>query len=58
MQYLILIAVGVGLYFLSNWILERIEKTAGRTLDYRSLYFFGIFFMLLILAFYLIRRFF
>jgi len=32
----------VALYFVADWLLDRLEKTLGRRLEYRSLVFFGI----------------
>ena len=43
-----------GLYLLSDWILERVEVTAGRRLQHRSLVFFSILLTLAITSFALI----
>ncbi len=42
------------LYLLSDWILERVEVTAGRRLQYRSLVFFSILLTLAVTSFALI----
>ena len=42
------------LYLLSDWILERVEVTAGRRFQYRSLVFFSILLTLAITSFALI----
>lgn len=34
--------IGIGLYFLSDWLLNRIEAMFGRRLEYRSVVFFVI----------------
>jgi hypothetical protein len=47
--------VAALLYLVSNWIVERLEVTAGRRFEYRSLLFFGILLGLALLSFYLIR---
>jgi hypothetical protein len=42
------------LYLLSDWILERVEVTAGRRFQYRSLVFFSILLALSVTSFTLI----
>jgi Ca2+/Na+ antiporter len=49
--------VAILLYFASDWLVRRIEAAAGRTLEYRSLLFFGILLVLALATFALIRRF-
>ena len=44
----------VALYLLSDWILERVEVTAGRRLQHRSLVFFSIHLTLALTSFALI----
>jgi hypothetical protein len=46
----------VALYLLSDWILERVEVTAGRRLQYRSLVFFSILLTLAMTSFALISH--
>jgi hypothetical protein len=47
--------VAAALYLLSQWILDRIEISAGRRFEYRSVLFFGILLVLAMISFYLIR---
>ena len=47
--------VGLGLYFLSDWILNQIEIRRGERFEQRSLIFFGIALVLALIAFRLIR---
>jgi hypothetical protein len=42
------------LYLMSDWILERVEVTAGRRFQYRSLIFFCILFTLAMTSFALV----
>jgi hypothetical protein len=46
----------VVLYLLSDWILERVEVTAGRRFQYRSLVFFSILLTLAMTSFALISH--
>ena len=46
------------LYFLSDWILQRMEISAGRRFEYRSFIFFFILLFLALLCFSAIRLFF
>jgi hypothetical protein len=48
--------VAVFLYVAADWILDRIEITVGRRLEYRSLAFFVILLALALISFALIRR--
>ena len=45
-----------ALYLLSDWILERVEVTAGRRFQHRSLVFFSILLTLAITSFALISH--
>jgi hypothetical protein len=47
--------VAALLYLLSNWILDRIEISAGRRFEYRSVLFFAILLTLAMISFLLIR---
>jgi len=49
--------VGIGLYFLSDWILDRIETVRGRRLENRSLVFFVIILVLALISFQIIGHF-
>ena len=46
--------VGIGLYFVSDWILDRIEIRRGARLEYRSLIFFAIILALALVTFQLL----
>jgi predicted PurR-regulated permease PerM len=46
----------IALYFISNWLLERVEVAIGRRLENRSLVFFFILLTLALVSFALIRR--
>ena len=48
---------GIGLYFASDWILDRIETRRGRRLENRSLIFFVIILVLALISFQLISHF-
>ena len=47
--------VGLILYLLADWLLNRIEILMKRRLEYRTLVFFGILFGLALVVFPLIR---
>lgn len=47
----------VALYFLSDWLLDLLERRLGRRLEYRSLVFFGIILALALLVSRLVARF-
>jgi hypothetical protein len=49
--------VGIGLYFVSDWILDRIEIARGRRLENRSVVFFVIILVLALITFQLIGHF-
>ena len=42
MAYLYFTVVAILLYFLSDWILNKIEQRVGKRLEYRSVIFFVI----------------
>lgn len=42
MEILYYTLIGIGLYFTSDWLLNRIEDMYGKRLEYRSLVFFAI----------------
>ena len=48
--------VGIALYFVSDWILERVEVTAGRRFEHRSLVFFAILLTLALITFAVIQQ--
>ena len=47
----------LGLYFVSDWILNQIEIRRGERFEHRSLIFFGIILVLALTTFHLIRTF-
>ena len=47
--------VAIVLYFVSDWILNRIEVAAGRRFEYRTLIFFAILLTLAYTSFALIQ---
>lgn len=48
--------VGIVLYFVSDWLLQRVEATAGRRFEHRSLIFFVILLSLALITFSLIQQ--
>jgi hypothetical protein len=42
MGYLYYTLIGIGLYFMSDWLLDRLEEAYGARFKYRSLVFFAI----------------
>ncbi len=55
MQFVYFTLIAIGLYLLSDWLLDRIEVLAGRRFEYRSLIFFAILLTLALVSFSLIR---
>ena len=56
MDFLYFILVAVALYFLSDRLLDGVERALGRRLENRSLVFFAILLVLALGGFALIRR--
>jgi hypothetical protein len=56
MELVVFTLVAIGLYFLSDWLLRRIEAAAGGMLEHRSLIFFAILLTSALASFWLIRR--
>ncbi len=56
MEFLLFAVVAVGLFFLSDWLLRRIEATVGRQLEQRTLVFFAILLGSTLISFALIRQ--
>ena len=56
MEALYFTLAAIALYFVSDWILNRIEAAAGRRFQHRSLIFFAILLVLALASFALIRR--
>ena len=46
MGYLYYTLVAIGLYFLSDWLLDQLERAYGSRFQYRSLIFLAIIFIL------------
>lgn len=46
--------VGIGLYFFSDWLLDRIEAARGKRFENRSVVFFVIILVLAVASFQLI----
>ncbi len=55
MEILLFTVAGILLYFVSDWILLRIEAYLGRRLEYRTLVFFVIILVLSVSLFNLIQ---
>jgi len=58
MEPVLFTIAAVALYFLSDWILQRIELAAGRRLEHRTLVFFAIIAILAVSSFSVIRTWF
>ena len=54
MEIIYFTLVGIGLYFVSDWILDRIESARGRPFENRSVIFFVIILVLAIVSFQII----
>ena len=57
MEILYFTLVAVLLYVGADWLLNRVEASIGRRLDYRNIIFFFILFIMALTAFALIRHF-
>lgn len=47
--------VAIGLYFFSDWLLERIERLRGKRFEQRSIVFFAIIAILALFSFQVIQ---
>jgi hypothetical protein len=56
MEIVYFTAVAAVLYLLADWLLERLEQTAGRRFTQRTLIFFALLLTLALASFSLIRR--
>ena len=56
MQFIAFTVVAIVLYFLSDWIVNRIEIARGERLENRTLYFFFILLVLALITFQAIER--
>ena len=48
--------VAIALYLASDWLLQRVEASAGKRFEHRSLIFFAILLLLALVTFTLIQR--
>ncbi|MEK6550504.1 MAG: hypothetical protein AAB329_05775 [Pseudomonadota bacterium] len=55
MEIVYFTAVGIGLYFISGWVLDRIERARGARFGNRSLIFFAIILVLALVSFQLMQ---
>lgn len=56
MEIIYFTLVGIGLYFASDWILNRIESARGHPFENRSVIFFVIILVLAVVSFQLLGR--
>ena len=56
MEIIYFTLVGIGLYFASDWILDRIETARGRPFENRSVIFFVIILVLAVISFQILGR--
>lgn len=55
MEVILFTLVAIGLYLVSDWIVQRIEIAAGHRLEHRTLLFFALIAVLAVVTFSLIR---
>lgn len=55
MEIVLFTVVAIVLYLLSDWIVQRIEISAGRRLEHRTLLFFGVIAVLAVTSFSLLQ---
>jgi hypothetical protein len=55
MEIVYFTVVAIGLYFLADWILDRIERARGARFENRSLVYFAIILPLAVFTFWLIN---
>ena len=55
MEFVYFTTAGLVLYFVSSWILTRVEQARGKHFKYRDLIFFGIIFVLAVSSFNMIQ---
>lgn len=56
MEIIYFTLVAIGLYFVSDWILDRIETARGRQFENRSVIFFVIILVLALISFQILGR--
>ncbi len=54
MEIIYFTLMGIGLYLMSDWLLDRIETARGNRFEYRSMIFFAIIMVLALVTFQLI----
>ena len=55
MEILYFTAIAIGLYALSDWLLDQVERVRGKRFENRQLVFFGIILVLALLTFQLME---
>lgn len=55
MEIILFTVVAVLLYFVSDWIVQRVEIAAGRRLEHRTLLFFAVITILAVSSFHLLQ---
>ncbi|GIX28336.1 hypothetical protein [Pelomicrobium sp. G1] len=55
MEIVYFTVVAIGLYFLADWILDRLERARGARFENRSLVYFAIILPLAVFTFWLIN---
>lgn len=55
MEFVYFTAVAIALYFVSDWVLTRIESAAGQRFEHRTVIFFALLLSLALVSFWLIR---
>ena len=56
MQYVSFFIIAIGAYFLSDWIIDRIERYRGERFEYRQIYFMFLLLAIAMGAFELVAR--
>lgn len=56
MQIVWFTLIGIGLYLLADWVLDRVERARGARFEQRSLIFFAIILVLALASFQLLRQ--
>ena len=56
MQTVYFIIAAIALYFISDWVLIRVERRLGHRLEHRTAVFFVILLTLALVSFWLVRQ--
>ena len=56
MQYVSFFIIAIVAYFLSDWIIDRIERSRGERFEYRQIYFMFLLLVIVMGAFEVIAR--